>query len=129
MNDLALLTSKSRLKFDANLSDREFEICEQVILGHTQLEVAEIFIRSPHTIYQTVRNAFRRTGARNISELSVWYWCRKFNVTMIISERKRRIITTALLILFALHDFMPIRTDIKEIRRIEIRTFQRKKDE
>lgn len=117
MNSTATLsrTSKLHLNFDARLSERESEICEQVILGHTQMEASELFHLSPFTISQTIRNSFRKTGARNISELGVWHWCKKFNVTMVISDRMRKIIPVVLLALFLTCEFTPT-TELKSRR-------------
>ena len=130
MSELSILPRISHLNFEANLSDRENEICEQVILGNTQIETSEIFCRSFFTISQTIRNAFIKTGARNISELGVWYWCKKFNVTMVISERKRRIITITLAILFSIHDLAPIiKSDFKEASRLELRISRNKRED
>jgi DNA-binding CsgD family transcriptional regulator len=123
------IDSALHLNMDAELSDRENEICEQVILGNTQLETSEIFFRSPFTISQTIRNAFTKTGARNIMELGVWYWCKKFNVTMIVSERKRKIIAISLLLFFAIHDLVPFSFDMREVKRIEVREVRRWKED
>jgi len=95
------------LKWDAELTDRELEIGKQVAFGYTQREAATIFFRSPLTIANTLRNAFRKVGARNIAEFSAWLWCKEFNVTLIISEGRRKIMTVAMIALFLVFDLIP----------------------
>jgi len=100
-------STKLHLKWDAKLTDRELEIGKQVAFGYTQREAATIFYRSPLTIANTLRNIFRKVGARNIAEFAAWIWCREFKVTLIMSESRRKIITLAMIVLFLAFDLIP----------------------
>lgn len=115
------VTGISRINLNAELTDRQYEICEQGILGHTCDEVSIIFERSPFTIINTFRSAFRKTGARNIQELSVWYYCKKFGAAIDFSNPMRRIIAMFFLLIFLPYEFST-HTDMMRSGRARTRT-------
>lgn len=104
--------TKLHLIWDARLTEREEEISRQVAYGLTQTEAAEVFNRSSYTVSNTLRNVFRKVGARNIAELTVWYWCRKVGRAIDFSQPKRRIIPMLFLMLFLFYEFQPVKGDI-----------------
>ena len=54
----------------AELTPREFEVCQQIALGRTNLEIAEALSISRWTVQRHVSNAIRKTGASNRAGLA-----------------------------------------------------------
>lgn len=52
------------------LTPREIEVCEQIALGRTNLEIAEVLSISRWTVQRHVSNAIRKTDAGNRAELA-----------------------------------------------------------
>jgi DNA-binding CsgD family transcriptional regulator len=109
------------LNLQVRLSDREWEIMEQLILGHTKKEVANIFCRSTHTITSTARNVFEKTGARNITELSTWYWCKRMNVAIDFSHPRRKIIPAIMLVIYLMFELSPIGHEALRSTRVRLK--------
>lgn len=76
-----------RLNLDIELPLRTREVSEQVALGYPKKAVAEIFAISFYTNF--VRNACKKTGARNIVELSLWFRLKEDHVSLIVEDGKR----------------------------------------
>ena len=54
----------------AELTPRELEVCQQIALGRTNLEIAEALSISRWTVQRHVSNAIRKTGASNRAGLA-----------------------------------------------------------
>jgi DNA-binding CsgD family transcriptional regulator len=90
-----------------DLSRCERDYTEQLVAGLTKKEMAPIFYRSVRTIENTIRNVYKKTGCRNVAELSSWYWCKLVNATVDTTQPKRKIILTYMfLLLFGGHEFL-----------------------
>ena len=72
-----------RLKLNAELSQREEEIVRLTAAGKTAKEIGDRLYMSPHTVNNIVREIYSKTSAKKNTELSVFYFCRKFKVTVL----------------------------------------------
>ena len=84
---------------NAKLTKRETEICELIAWGATKKDVANRCFISIRTVENTVRNIFSKIGVTKVNELSAWWFCTKFNISMELSPLKRRIISACLLLM------------------------------
>ena len=107
------------------LSPAEMEIAERIALGESKKEVADHTFRSVYTVETTVKNIYEKLGFSKISELVLWYCGQKFNISLQISETKRKVFALALLTLivfdtvFAGDDIMRARRSRTRSRRAE----------
>lgn len=84
----------------AVLTRREAEIAELIAWGATKKDVANILNRSPRTIENIARSVYEKTGVTKVNELSAWYFCTHFNISLTLSPLIRRTLATLLLIVF-----------------------------
>lgn len=83
----------------ARLTRREQEIGELIAWGAIKKEVAHRLSISVHTVENHVRNILDKTECRNSTELSAWYFCTHFNISMELSPLKN-IVASFLLIIY-----------------------------
>lgn len=101
---------------EATLSRSEFEIAERIALGESKKEVAYKTHRSIYTVETTVKNIYEKLGFSKISDLVLWYCGQMFDISYQISERKRQVLTTIILVLVVFDlSFNP--TDFCRVRR------------
>jgi DNA-binding CsgD family transcriptional regulator len=81
------------------LSRSEFEIAERIALGESKKEVAYKTHRSIYTVETTVKNIYEKLGFSKLSDLVLWYCGHTFNISFQISERKRQVFATLILLL------------------------------
>lgn len=85
-----------------DLTTREREIAEHIAWGASKKEMANSFSLSERTIENHTRNIYEKLGCHSINELSAWWFCVKFNISMQLSPLKRQIVATAMLALVML---------------------------
>lgn len=69
-----------RLKLDAELSEREEEVLKRVATGSSAKEIGNDMFISPHTANNFIASIKSKTGAQKNTELSVFFFCRKFKI-------------------------------------------------
>ncbi len=88
------------MNINVKLSDREIEIAETIAFGKKQKEAAEILHISKKTIDNTLQRIYKKVGISFVTELSVFCFCRKFNIPLSMCEPARRVVSITLLVLF-----------------------------
>ena len=98
------------------LSNCEFEIVERICLGESKKEVAYNTNRSIHTVETTLKNVYNKLNVNKVTDLILIYCGYTFNISHLISEKKKEILASILLTIF----ISTIYTD----RRIEARIYR-----
>lgn len=81
---------------DVILSKREDQIAELFAWGASKKEVASLLFISERTVEAHTRNIYEKLGINKINELSAWFFCTHYNVSVSLSPFKK-----ALAVLFA----------------------------
>lgn len=84
----------------SNLTKREDQISELVAWGAAKKDISRLLFISEHTVDKHIRNIYEKTGCTKINELSAWWFCKNFNISVSLSPLAGRIIATALVIIF-----------------------------
>lgn len=82
-----------------NLTNREYQVAELIAWGAAQKEAADKLGISRFTVDNILRNVKKKLHLQKINEISAWYFCNRFNISMTLSPLKRSLITTAFLAL------------------------------
>jgi DNA-binding CsgD family transcriptional regulator len=77
------------MKTAANLAKRETEIAELIAWGASKKEIADRLDISVHTVENTTRNIFTKIDIQKATELSVWWFCTKLNMSFDLSPLRR----------------------------------------
>jgi len=85
------------MKRDAVLTEREEQVTELLAWGAAKKEVAAKLEISTRTVEELTRRAYQKIGIQKASELSAWYFCRRFNISFDLSPLKKNIIGAFLL--------------------------------
>lgn len=87
------------------LTKREEQIAELIAWGASKKEVPDLLPvkpgRSPiaiRTVENTVRNIYSKLGIQKANELSAWYFCTHFNISLNLSPLKRKIVAFCFLV-------------------------------
>lgn len=88
------------------LTKRENQIAELIAWGASKKEVPDLLPLRPgrgpisvQTVENTVRNIYEKLNLRSKNELSAWWFCTHFHISMDLSPLRRGIIATLLLAL------------------------------
>lgn len=100
-----------------HLTKCEFEIADRLALGESKKEVACHTHRSLYTVETTVKNIYEKLGFNKISDLVLWYCGCTFNISYLISERKRQVLTGIFLILISINILLDESNDVYRCRR------------
>lgn len=84
----------------SNLTKREDQISELVAWGAAKKDISRLLYISEHTVDKHIRNIYEKTGCTKINELSAWWFCKHFNISVSLSPLAGRIIASALVIIF-----------------------------
>jgi len=97
----------------AQLTKRELEIAEFLAWGASKKEVPDLLPRkkgkgpiSVRTVEVLTKSIYEKLDIQKVSELSVWYFCTHYNISMDLSPIKRKLITLSLLLLVAFTEVM-----------------------
>lgn len=100
----------------AKLTEYQYEITRRLAWGETQKEVALFFGVSRHTIDNTLRKIFQKTEVTKVNELSAWFFCTEYNISMDLSPLTRQRIAQACMVIILFFDvsafngqFLPVR--------------------
>jgi len=106
------------------LTAREYEAVELTAYGLSKDEIAEQMGISKFTADQFVRRAKEKLKLNKATELSAWYYTRRYGITLNISDRLRRVVSAALLSL-VLYTFFINTDNMLRPQRPNARTAQR----
>jgi DNA-binding CsgD family transcriptional regulator len=81
------------------LSKTEQVYAELYAWGLTKKEIAQRLNRSEHTVRTQLQNVFLKAGVKKDTELSAWYFCSRFNISLDLSPLKRSLTAIVLLVL------------------------------
>jgi len=79
------------------LTPREKEVIELTAYGLSQDEVACHLEISRHTVDELLRRSKRKLGLQKATELTAWYYTRKYHIQLQLSDKLRRLVSAALL--------------------------------
>lgn len=68
------------LNVSADLSPREMEIAGFIACGRAEKEIADELNISPNTVCNTKANIFRKLGLQKATEISLWYFVKRFSI-------------------------------------------------
>ena len=88
------------MKLKAELTRRESEVAELLAWGAAKKEVADRLFISTHTVENTARSIYAKTGVQKATELCVWWFCSKCGVAPSLDPLKRAFIAMVLLAVF-----------------------------
>lgn len=100
------------------LTEREYEVNEQIARGNSVKEVAANLYLSPYTIDTHIKNIKKKTGARNIADLTR-------NFVLSLEEPKQFFKSTVAAFFLALHIFISVGDpdiDLRKPRQSRTRT-------
>lgn len=111
----------------AQLTKRETQIAELIAWGATKKDVANRLFISERTAENHTRHIFEKTQVTKMNELSAWWFCKNFDISIDLSPIKRRVITTILLVIFVVNiafdnNFERARRTRRRIEETEIKT-------
>jgi DNA-binding CsgD family transcriptional regulator len=85
----------------AVLTKREAEVAELLAWGAAKKEVAEALYISTRTVENTARSIYEKVGIQKATELCVWWFCTKFEISFNLSPVKRAVVASFILLSFA----------------------------
>lgn len=104
------------MDLQAKLSAREIEIAETVGFGRSKKEAADFLGISTKTVDNTIQSIFSKIGISKCTELTIFCFCRKFNIPLSMCVPARQFIAACFLALFAFGE-MNHTSDIYRVRR------------
>lgn len=87
------------MNLNATLTPREQEITRLLALGATKKDVANQLRTSVRTVETQVRSIFVKAEVTKVNELTAWWFCKSFNITLDFSPLKRAVTAMALLLI------------------------------
>jgi len=87
------------------LTEREREIMKLTAWGSAAKEVANVLHISTVTVQNHIHNIKDKLKLNKITEISAWFFCHEFNISMDLSPLKRQIGSTAMVLLIAFEIF------------------------
>ena len=85
----------------AELTKREHQIAKLIAWGATKKDVANKLHIAYCTVETHVKNIFAKTGCTKANELSAWYFCTEFKISLQLSPFARKSVAVALITLFS----------------------------
>lgn len=87
------------MNISAQLTKREQQIAELMAWGATKKDVANKLFISERTAENHTRNIYEKTGVTKVNELSAWWFCKNFNISLDLSPLTRKVIAFSLTLL------------------------------
>lgn len=109
------------MNLTATLTKRESQIAELIAWGLPKKEVATKLFISPRTVENTARSIYEKTGVTKANELSAWYFCSRFKISLDMSPLRRSVVAVGLLLLLIPMEIIP---NNDEMVRVRTRTVQ-----
>lgn len=90
------------MNLNANLTKRERDVAELLAWGASKKEVSVHLFISERTVENHTRNIYDKTGCTKVNELSAWWFCKRFHISMSLSPLARRYVTSIILMIYSL---------------------------
>lgn len=87
------------MNLQARLSKRESQIAERIAWGSAIKEVANDLSISVKTVDNTLQKIYKKIGCGKLNELSAWWFCTHFHISIDLSPVKRRVVASAMLLI------------------------------
>lgn len=111
------------------LSKRELEVSELLVFGATCKDVANSLFLSVDTIITHKKNIYRKLKICKETELSKWYFCRRFNISINIKPITQAIVSIAMLLLLGGNMIVNRSTDMVRTARVRTSKVRRSKED
>jgi DNA-binding CsgD family transcriptional regulator len=98
------------------LTRRENEIAEYLAWGASYKEIANQLFISTRTVETTARNVKNKVGVNKVTELSSWWFCTHFNISLELSPLKRSLVSCVFLLLFSVFEYSTNHDAIRSMR-------------
>ena len=95
------------MNINAKLAPKQLQIAELIAWGATAKDCSNILKKSLNTITNTIRRIFEITEVTKSNELSAWFFCTHFNISMDLSPLARKKVASILLLFVILQLFNP----------------------
>lgn len=102
------------------LTKREEQVAELLAWGASKKEVPDLLPVKPgrkpiaiRTVENTVRNIYEKLGIQKVNELSAWYFCTHFQISIDLNPIKRRIIACVLLLILLPCEYLQLANFIR----------------
>lgn len=105
------------MDISAKLTKREMQIAELIAWGATKKDVARKLFISERTAENHTRHIYEKAGVTKSNELSAWWFCRMFNISLDLSPLKQKAIASLLLLLIGFNIAF-CNENILQIRRV-----------
>lgn len=105
----------------ALLSKQQNKIAGLVACGCTTKEIACELNVSVHTIDNTLRTIYQKSGCRKIHELAVWWFAKYKNIEIDLPKLKQELISMSLLLLIVFNTIQSPDNQMLRVRRIRTR--------
>ena len=110
------------------LTRREEQVAELLAWGASKKEVPDLLPVKPgrkpiaiRTVENTVRNIYEKLGIQKVNELSAWYFCTHYNISLNLNPLKRKVISFALLMIMLPAEYMQLSNFIRPIATRSVR--------
>lgn len=103
------------MNIDAKLGKRQMEVAEYIAFGYSIKETADKLNMPVNTVKSTLKAVYAKLGIQKATELSTWVFCKRFDIPLSLCQPMRKIVASALLILFVSTLF--VRDDFCRYRR------------
>lgn len=90
------------MNLNAQLTKREAQIAEMIAWGAAKKEIANALFISERTTENHTRNIYEKTGVGKSNELSAWWFCSRFKISLDLSPMNRKVGSLILLAIFTI---------------------------
>ena len=70
------------MNLKATLTKRENQIASMLAVGEPKKIIADKLYISEHTVSNTARNIYEKAEVNSVGQLSTWWFCRRFNLSL-----------------------------------------------
>jgi len=95
------------MNISVKLAPKQERLAELIAWGATYKDAARILKKSIRTIENTMRIVYEKTEVTKSNELSAWFFCTHFNISMDLSPLARKKVASILLLFVILQLFNP----------------------
>ena len=93
------------MNLTAILTRRENQIAELIAWGSSKKEIANHLYISTRTVENTARSIYEKAGVTKANELSAWWFCSHYNISLETSPLRKRIIAIIFLLVFLPYEY------------------------
>lgn len=120
------------MNLTAQLTKRESEVAEYLAWGASKKEVPDLLPVKPgrnpisvRTVEVITKSIYEKLRIQKVNELSVWYFCTHFNISIDLSPIKKQLVTAMLLTVLFVAEVSTNNDFVRPIRARASRTLTR----